>query len=98
MSEIGNCFESFEFCRQFGAIFQPKSANISLKAYWIMNSLFIGRCQHFDSKTIQKTHTLHKNEDVEVFQLLWSHSEMFLKQNAAIFSSTNVMRSSFFPF
>ena len=29
---------------------------------------------------IQKVHKLHKNK-VEIFRLLWSHSEVFVKQN-----------------
>ena len=39
---------------------------------------------------------MHKNDDVEIFRLHWSHSEVFLKQNAATFTSQNVNQSSFF--
>ena len=35
---------------------------------------------------IQKVHKLHKNK-VEIFRLLWSHSEVFLKPNTVMFSS-----------
>ena len=52
-------------------------------------------CQHSDSKTIQKVHKMHKNKDVEIFGLNWSHSEVFLKQNAATFSAKNVLHISF---
>ena len=46
------------FCGQFWAIFQPKSANIPLKAaYWIMSSVFVERLSTFwhqnDSKSTQ---------------------------------------------
>ena len=53
MSEIGKNFDLVDFLSQF----QPMSANISLKTYWIMSSIFLERFQHSDSKTFQKGHT-----------------------------------------
>ena len=46
-----------------------------------------------DSKSLQKVHKLHKNENVEIFRPLWSHFEVFLKQNAETFSSEILLRS-----
>ena len=44
-----------------------------------------------------KKYKLHENEVVEIFRLLWSHCEVFLKQNTATSSSNNVrIQSSFF--
>ena len=44
---------------------------------------------------IQKVHKLHKNK-VEIFRLLWSHSEMLVKQNTVMFSSRKHCITRFF--
>ena len=47
-----------------------------------------------DTKPIQKVHNLQEIENFEIFRQLLSHSEVFLKRNAATFASNNVMHSS----
>ena len=79
------------FSNQSLQIFPRKPTGLSVQP-------LLNECQHSDSKTIQKVHKLYKNEDVEVFRLLWSHSEVILKQNAATVSSKTVIHSSFFRF
>ena len=59
--------KKFDTLRSILRHFQPIPANISLKAYWIMSLVFLNFCQHSDSKTIQKVHKLHKNQNVEYF-------------------------------
>ena len=68
----------FLLFRHISTISQPKSANVAS---------LLNVCWHFDTKTVQKVHKLHKNEAVEIFRLLWIHSEVLLKQNTVIFSS-----------
>ena len=60
--------------------FPTEVFNTSLKAYRIISSVFVERLPSFDSKRIQKVHKLHKNKDVEIFRLFWSHSEVSLKR------------------
>ena len=75
-------FQSFHFTEIFQTQIknvgkQQNSTNIPLKASWIIKPIFVERCPHSDSNTIQKVHKLHTNEDVESFRLLRSHSEVF---------------------
>ena len=85
MSENDKNFQAFDFLRSLFSHFQPKTANILWKPNWIWVQSLLNVCWHSDSKTIQKVHNLHKNK-VEIFRLLWSHSEVFLKQNTVMFS------------
>ena len=57
-----------------------------------MSSIFVERLPTF---CLEK-YTSCKKYDVEIFRLLWGHSEWFLKQNATTFSSKKLMQSSFF--
>ena len=81
MWEIDKTFQAFDFLRFF---FQPFSnRNLQIfpwKPNWIRVQSLLNVCWHSDTKMIQKVHKLHKNK-VEIFRLLWSHSEVFVKQN-----------------
>ena len=69
--------------------FQPKYANISSKAYRILSSIFVARLHHSDSKTMQKVYKVHKNEDFEVFRIIWSNSEGFWSKTLQRFFQKN---------
>ena len=77
------------FCGQFYAIFQGKSANVSLNIYRIIHSIFVEHgptfCLQNDSKST------HKNEDIENFRLILSHYENFFeaKRCNVFFKSCN---------
>ena len=59
-------FDFFDFLRSVLAIFQPKSANISLRANWIKRSIFVERLPSFGIQNASKCrHRLLKNNDVE---------------------------------
>ena len=95
MSKISKNINILEFSQQVSSNIPTEvDQNISLKAYWIISSIFV----QSDTKTIRKVHKLHKNDNIEVFRIIWSHSEVFSKRNAATLSSQNVMQSSFFRF
>ena len=55
MSEIDKHFDSFDFLRSILSHFPTESANIPLKAYWVMSSVFVERSPTFlfqnDSKS-----------------------------------------------
>ena len=99
MSEIDKSFDILEFLRSILSYF-PHILKWNLQIiFWMPTGLcvqsLLNVCQHSDSKTINKITTCTKTKML-VFRLLWSHSEVSLKQNTAMFSSKNVLHSSFF--
>ena len=97
LSEIDRNFNTFDFLQSILSHFLLEVWKYFFKNLLIMSSVFVllNFCQHFDSKTIQNVHKLHKNENVETSRLPWSHSQVFFKQNTATFSWKNVMQAFF---
>ena len=96
MSEID---KDFFYFRHFAVNFESVS-NRSRKLFLQKPTVtrvwsLLNVCQLSESKRIEKVHKMQKNKNVEIFRTIWSHSEVLLKQNAATFSSKNVMQSSF---
>ena len=91
--------QNFSSFRLFTVTFQPFSnRNLQIfpwKPNWIRVQSLLNVCWHSDTKTIQKVHKLHKNK-VEIFRLLWSHSEVFVKQNTVMISSRKHCIARFF--
>ena len=91
MPEMHKNFDIFEFAVNY----EPFS-NRSLQYFF--KSLLdyqIDLCGTFAFLRTRKRFKLHKNKDVETFRLVWRDSEVFLKQNAATFSSKKVVHRSF---
>ena len=87
--------------RVFAVNFEPFS-NRSLQSVpqeptglWVQSLMNV--CQHSDTKTIQKLQISGMKTwrcwTFSIFRLIGSHSEVFLKQNAATCSSNNVLHS-----
>ena len=68
MPGIDKNIDIFNFLRSNLILFQPKSANISLKADRSMSSILVERLPSFWFQNDSKSrHRLYKNEDVEFF-------------------------------
>ena len=95
LSEIGKNFVIFDVLRSSLRHFSNEVCKYFLKSQ--QNSVFVERLLSFGVQNDSKyRYRLYKNEDVELFRLVSSHSEVFLKQNAATFPSKSVMHSLFF--
>ena len=80
-------FDFFDLLRTFSSHLPAEVCKISSKeSLGLSDQSLLNVAILLTPKRFKKP-KLHKNGDVELFGLLWSHSEVFLKQKAATFSS-----------